>query len=138
MDIYRLSIDDLQPLLLEATATQTLEQWMDKFLAGMKRILLDNPLRYRNFGPYWWPLKKAYIDRGDMSFGDFLDAEWLAAMDYGKPELNILAAYAYEDLRLTTSMMEDPFHTMPTVDGGDSVEFASDDQQMEMMAVLLR
>jgi len=135
MDIYKPSENDLQPLLDQATASQTIEQWMEKFLATVKTILLKSPLRYRTYGPYWWALKKLYIDRDDLTFGDFIDLEWLLSMDYGKPEFNILAAFAYEELRMAKNLIDDPFHTMDTEDGGDSVEFASNDPEMEMMAV---
>lgn len=134
MDIYKPSEEDLAPLLAEATANRTIDEWMDKYLNGLKTILLKNPLRYRPYGPYWWILKKVYIDRGDLSFGDYIDLEWFQGLDYGKAEMNILAAHAYEDVRTTTNFMDDPFHVMSSPDGGDSIEFASNDPEMEMMA----
>ena len=136
MDIYKPSENDLQPLLDQATANQPVDQWIEKFLANLKTILLKSPLRYRTYGPYWWPLKKLFIDRDDLSFGDFIDLEWLLTMDLGKPEFNILAAFAYEEVRMAKNFVDDPFHVMETTDGGDAVEFASSDPEMEMMAVL--
>jgi hypothetical protein len=135
MDISKLSEQDLQPLLQEAIANQTKEDWMKKFLENLKKILLETPARYRGFGPYWWSLKKVYVDRGDISFGDFIDLEWQMAMDYGKPELNIMAAFVYEELRTSKNLLDDPFHTMDNIDGSDSVEFASSDPDMEIMAL---
>ncbi len=132
MNIYKPSENDLQPLLDQATANQPVDQWIDKFLANLKAILLKSPLRYRAYGPYWWLLKKAYIDKEDFSFGGFLDREWLSTMDYGKPELNIVAAFLYEDMRTAKNMIDDPFHVMETVDGGDAIEFGSNDPEMEM------
>jgi len=129
---------DLQGILEQATAGQTLEAWKKKFLAGLKAILTKDPTRYRAYGPYWWPLKKVYIDQGDLAFGESVDLEWLEAMDYGKPELNIIAAHAYEEVRICKNMVDDPFHVMETVDGSDSVEFASDDPEMEMKGFLLK
>jgi len=70
MDIYKLSEEDLAPLLAEAIAAKgTVEKWMDGYLNSLKGILLKSPLRYRPYGPYWWALKKVYIDRGDLSLG---------------------------------------------------------------------
>jgi hypothetical protein len=132
MDIYKPSENDLQPFLMQAVAKQPLDQWIEKFSANLKVILLKSPLRYRTYGPYWWPLKKIYIDKEDFSFGDFLDQEWFSTMDYGKPELNIMAAFLYEDMRMAKNMIDDPFHVMETIDGGDAVEFASNDPDMEM------
>ena len=136
MNIYKPSQDDLQPLLGQATKDQTAEQWMEKFLTNLKANLLKEPLRYRTYGPYWWLLKKIYIDQSDLSFGESIDQEWFDALDYGKPEFNILAAFAYEEVRVTKNMLDDPFHTMDTPDGDDYIEFASSDPDMEMMAIL--
>ena len=135
MDIYKPSEQELLTLMHEATANQTVDVWLEKFITNLKKILLQHPSRYRNFGPYWWIVKKAYIDRGDMSFGESIDLEWQAAMDYGKPELNIMAAFAYEELRTSKNMLDDPFHDMESTDGSNSVEFASNDPEMEMMIV---
>lgn len=138
MDIYKPSEDVLQPMLHEATAAnQSVDRWIEKFLANLKGILLKTPLRYRAYGPYWWPLKKLLIDRNDLTFGELIDQEWFSAMDYGKPEFNILAAHAYEEVRLTKNLIDDPFHIMETLDGGDAVEFASNDPEMEIMALSL-
>ena len=136
MDVYKPTEDDLTPLLAQATAGKSLEEWTEKFLANLKALLLREPIRYRAFGPYWWALKKIFIAKGDLSFGEEIDLEWLEAMDYGKPELNILAAFAYEEQRLAASLIDDPFHIMETADGGDHVEFASSDPEMEIMAVV--
>jgi hypothetical protein len=133
VDIYKPSEQDLQPLLQEAMANQTKEVWIEKFLENLRKVLLQNPVQYRTFGPYWWILKKVYIDHGDLIFGEFIDLEWNTAMDYGTPELNIMASFVYEELRTSKNMIDDPFHTMESVDGGDSVEFASSDPDMEMM-----
>lgn len=135
MEIYKPSEQDLQHLLDEATKNQTAEQWLEKFLSNLKEILLKNPSRYRNFGPYWWALKKVYIDKGDLSFGEFVDAEWLEKMDYRKPELNVIAAFNYEEMRTTTNMLDDPFHTLESADGGDSIEYALSDPDMELMGI---
>lgn len=137
-NIYKPSEDDLRPLLAEATASQTQEQWVDKFLLNLRTILLANPLRYRTYGPYWWGLKKIFLDRDDLVFGESIDREWLEAMDYGKTEYNILAAFAYEELRITKNFVDDPFHVMETEGGDDSVEYASNDPEMETLAVLMR
>lgn len=135
MDIYKPTEDDLRPLLEQATAKQSVDKWMEKFLAGTKRILLANPLRYRGYGPYWWPLKKLYLDRDDHSFGEFVDQQWLATMAYAKPEFTLLAAFAYEEMRTTKNFIDDPYHVLDNPDGSDSVEYASNDPEMEMMAI---
>jgi len=136
MRIAKPTEEDLQPLLTEATteAGQTVEEWMPRLLASIKAVLLATPLRYRAYGPYWWALKRAYIDSGDTTFGNFLDMEWLQAMDYGKPELNLLAAWAYSDARFNRGLTTDPWHLLEDLSGDEpeEIEYVSVDPDMEM------
>jgi hypothetical protein len=136
MPIYKPREDDLAPLLQEATvrANQTVEEWIPKFLAAVKRVLGRNLLRYRGYGPYWWLIKKALIDREDLGFGEHIDLEWFEAMDYGKPEINLLAAWAYDDQRFNVGLMSDPYHTLEDLEG-EMVEYISNDEEMEALAV---
>lgn len=136
MDIYKPAVQDLQPLFEQATASQDKEKWIDRFLEAAKTILLKDPLRYRAYGPYWWLLKNEFIKRDDLSFGESIDREWIDTLDYGATEWNLLSVFAYEEVRITKNLIDDPFHVMETPDGDDSVEFASNDPEMEMMAIL--
>lgn len=135
MSIYTPSEQDLQPLYAEAMANQTVDQWIAKLLKGIKSILERDPARYRAYGPYWWLVKKAFVDRDDFTFGESLDAEWVEAMDYGKPELNLLAAWAYEDVQISRGLTYESIHTLE--DGeGEAVEFLSADEDMEIRGAL--
>lgn len=131
--IKRPPFEDFKEVFLDATerANQTPEQFVEKFLSSVKKMLLKDRLRYRGYGPYWWLIKKEFIDRNDMSFGDRLDAEYIEALDYGKSERNIIIAYAYGDVRFESGLMYDPYHTL--LDTADNeVEFCSDDNDMEI------
>ena len=99
-------------------------------MKGIKRILISVPSRYRAYGPYWYPLKNEFIKRGDLSFGEFTDAEWLAEMDYGDTKLNIAAAFAYEETQFNLGLVADAFHTLEDADG-NPVEYVSADPDME-------
>jgi len=138
MEIYRPTVQDLQLLLDQATENQDKEKWIDGFLRVAKTILLKNPLRYRAYGPYWWLLKNEYIKRDDLSFGAFIDREWFESLDYGATEWNLLAAFAYEEMRITKNLIDDPFHIMDMLDGDDSIEYASNDPEMETMALTIQ
>lgn len=142
MQIYKPTEEDLHPLLDEATteAGQTIEEWMPKLLASLKSILLASPLQYRSYGPYWWLLKKAYIDVGDLAFGIFIDLFWLQAMDYGRPELTLLAAWAYSDARFNRGLATDPSHILEEISGDEpeAVEYVSADLDMETLAARRR
>jgi len=127
--IEKYTTAQLDILIAEGTKNQTVEIWIAKILAGYKKMLQDKPVRYRAFGPYWWPLKSEYIESGDMSFGSFLDQDWLGKMDYGEARYNIAAAFAYEENQFDLGLMDWPFHTME--DDGNPVEFVSADPDME-------
>lgn len=135
MKIYKPDVSALQPLIDEATENQTIEQWITKLLAAIKSVLIKSPERYRSYGPYWWLVKKMFIDRKDTSFGDHIDKVWYEAMDYGYDKFNLVAAFAYADNRFEIGLMKDSYHTMEDEESGDSIEFISGDEEMEMIAV---
>ena len=82
---------------------------------------------------YWWSLKKIFINRDLALFGNNIDREWLEEADYGEPALNIMVAQLYSDIRFDAGLIDDTFHTLEG-EGGDAVEFGSNDPHMEMMA----
>lgn len=125
---------DLAPLIVEATETQTLTQWKAKFLASLGQFLTANPLRYRSYGPWWWLVKNELIKSGFLEFGDEVDAEWVEALDYGRIELNLLAAHGYADFRLDEGAMHEPLHTLELTDG-EMFDYLSDDKDMEQRAL---
>ncbi|MBF0121167.1 MAG: hypothetical protein HQK79_20230 [Desulfobacterales bacterium] len=130
MQIQKYETSDLDPLIAEATANQTIEEWTTKLLASIKSILKNNLSRYRSFGPYWWILKQMYVKRNDYSFGEYLDAEWLRLMDYGNENYNLAAAFAYEENAFNLGLMDYPFHTLEDEEG-NPIEFISADEEME-------
>lgn len=127
--IEKYTTDQLDKLIAEGAKGQTIEVWVAKMLAGYKSLLIDKPVRYRAFGPYWWPLKNEYIQSGNMVFGDFLDQDWLEKMDYGEAKYNVAAAFAYEENQFGLGLLDWPFHTME--DDGNPVEFVSVDPDMD-------
>jgi hypothetical protein len=95
---WKIPTKHLRPLIAEAKKSGS--NWIEQYLAELVSLIKKTPLRYRTFGPYWWLLKKSMIDRGVFTFGDEIDREWFEQMDYGREELNIAAASAYEDMRI--------------------------------------
>jgi len=121
---------DLEPLIAEATKTQTVETWITLSMESMKQIMGAKPSRYRSYGPYWFPIKNEFIKNGDLSFGEFIDAAWLADMDYGDAKYNLAAAFAYEETQFNLGLADYSFHTLEDSEG-DLVEFVSADPDME-------
>ena len=121
----------LAELIDQACGNQTEEEWIEKFLSGIKKLLSKSPARYRGYGPYWWLIKKALIEKGEMSFGEHIDAEWFEAVDYGDTAFNLAAAYLYEDMRTDSVNLFDDAHYLSD-EAGETVIFISSDEDMEI------
>ncbi len=128
---------DLAPLITEALEKQTLTQWKAKYIAALDRFFKSNPLRYRSYGPWWWLVKKELIANGNFEFGDDLDAEWVEALDYGRLELNLLAAHGYADWRFENGAGHEPLHTLELT-GGETIDYLIADTDMEQRAIAKR
>jgi hypothetical protein len=128
--IHKPTKEQLKPLLDEACSNQTEEQWIEKLLEAIKTVIEKQPLRYRGYGPYWWLIKRMFIERGFLDFGEHVDLQWLEAMDYGDEKFNLAAAFAYEDVRFETVNVYDSYHTLDT-DAG-TVDYVSADEDMEL------
>jgi len=132
MKIYKPTHETLALLLAEATKKQTVEQYRETFIAAIKKIAGKDQLRYRSYGPYWWLVKKGLIARGNFGFGEYLDEEWISALDYGIEELNFIAAFAYEDVQfqhgiyIAQHVLEDS--------EGEPIEYICNDHEMEALA----
>jgi hypothetical protein len=113
--------------------TTTIREWESNFSASLVEFLQKNPLRYRGFGPYWWLVKRALIDRGHLEFGDFIDAEVYEAFDYGKPSINLAAAFSYSEERFSLGSMYESRHAIEHEDG-DTTEYVLVDEDMELLA----
>ncbi|MFH1984755.1 MAG: hypothetical protein ABIL58_23185 [Pseudomonadota bacterium] len=123
--------EDLDKVIAAGSGARTEPEWVAAMMAAIRALLLKNPKRYRGYGPYWWLLKRMFIEAGDLSFGEHLDYQWIEDLDYGSPAYNLAAAFAYEDARFNSVNVLDAYHVMPTTDG-DAVEFTAADEEMEL------
>ena len=135
--IHKPTIEDMRPLLEEATtaANQNEAAWVKRLLAGMEATLTGDPLQYRAYGPYWWVLKREMQNAGMklIEQAPHMDRDWAAQMDYGQTKWNLLAAWAYAEIRFEGGLFYDPEHTLADEDG-EFVYFVSADEDMEMLA----
>jgi hypothetical protein len=125
-----------------ATAGIDKDAWKTKIMAGLKTLLKQYPARYRGFGPYWWGLKKCFLDAGDDALGDSIDAEGIEAFDFEDEAHAILAAVMFEDNESAygrvgkggenTHILDIP----GTIDGG-TFEYTVIDEDMERMAAII-
>lgn len=134
MKIVKPTEADLAGLVVEATESQTLTQWRERYLSMLDDFFTRNSLRYRAYGPWWWLVKKEMIAAGNFEFGEEFDAEWVEALDYGRIELNLLAAQGYADWKVETGGMHEPLHTLEMEDG-EFFDYLLTDTDMEIRAI---
>ena len=92
MKVYKFPTDQLDKVIQTATKPD----WTERYCATAFKLITDRPERYKQYGPYWWVLKKEILSQGH-DIGAFTDAEWLEYLDYGNTEYNIAAAYLYAE-----------------------------------------
>ena len=131
MKIEKPKESDLQSLVDLGAMGTTEADWIEKLLSAIRAQLVKSPIRYRGYGPYWWPLKKMFIDREDYEFGEYIDAAWLKATDYGQEKFNMAAAFLYVDTRFEHTNIYEPHHQMNDEDG-EPIDFISNDEDMEI------
>ncbi len=132
MIINKPTESDLKPFLDEATKNKPIADWIPKFLKNLRKLLLENPQYYRGYGPYWWALKKELVNAGFLDFGDEIDMEWLAAVDYERTEYNLLAGFAYLESMFDLGKQAEPVHTID-LENGETIEFLATDSDMDII-----
>lgn len=127
---------DLQDALFEALdLNDSAEAFVQKFVTNTGKILAKRPQTYRYFGPYWWPLKQLMIERNVSGIDGFVDAEWLAKAGLGTPELTCVAAWSFQEERI--SSMELPVNqVLIENDDGNITEYILNDTFMESIIAI--
>ena len=129
--ISKPTIEEVQPLLDQAKSS---DDWLIKYLTGLVALIKKDPLRYRTFGPYWWLVKQALIAHDIFTFGTEIDREWFLMLDYGNNELDIAAAWLYENGRTDSKCnLYDDSHMLEDGDG-EALEYFIADSDVELMA----
>ena len=130
-DIAKPTAEDLQPYIAESIAEgTTIHEVVSSFMPVISKHLLANPIQYRNFGPWWWIVKKNMIDAGYTPFGSEFDAEMVEAMSYpDNPDMAIIAGMAYYEASLENQFVGQATHVI--VDNGEDVEYLVYDADAE-------
>lgn len=134
------TIEALQPLIDEALLGGELSEddFVEQHCAGIIKILAENPLRYRDYGAYWWPVKDILNKQG---YGDFVGAEqeevtashWRIENDVA----TLCAAWFYQNAMVEGGKSMNSIHTYTIdVDGDfEEFEYSIEDPNMEMHMV---
>lgn len=126
-ELLKYPIEELEELGKEAlnNGKTPIDVWRAKILNTFVKIIGKDRYRYRDFGPYWWQVKKAMIDETNPDFkkpawiGSYLDTEWLKKTDYGNPFFNLVAAWRFQDEAVNNGLMYSNVHTIDVVVGYD-------------------
>jgi hypothetical protein len=113
-----------------AKALKVDKAWAEKYLSTLVGHLTRNPGHYRSFGPYWWLVKRALIESGNLEMGEEYDADVADALDYGDTPTNLAAAFLYQDQQESMGALFETQHIMDGV--GDSIDYWIDDSDMEL------
>ncbi len=125
----------LIPIIEEGSSDSDEEQWADGFLAGAAGLLKRNPVMYRSFGPFWWPLKR-YLQDGGLNGGEPVEDELFDQVTMGSKSLDIAAAYAYHDWTTSNMSITNTVHIVQSSDGED-VEYQVIDDEFEALIAFL-
>ena len=63
MIVTLLNNSEIEVALLESGICNRV-LWKIKMLNGINRLIQENPLRYRSYGPFWWSIKQMLISNG--------------------------------------------------------------------------
>ena len=111
-------------------------QWVNKMASQFAVLVTNRPLAYRYFGPFWWPLKKIMLDRGEkVAFGEQPDPDELERISFGNTALDIAAAWAHQEYTLERMSGTGNTFTVDTEDG-DTEEYVLIDDEMEALQAM--
>lgn len=123
---------DLDAIVAEGTAKQSVEEWENNMLTVFADIVKEEPQRYLAFGYFWWAIKQLMQERGIADFGDETDAELLDATVFSDPALLIAAAFSYQNDRFIEGLIYEARHTYLDKDTGDIQDYILADSDMDI------
>lgn len=118
----------IESALAIAIKNQSKAQYVDKFLKSVNAIILVDPIRYREYGPAWWPLKKALIEADYRCTDTFIDSELLELMAQGDVAKDCISAWLVSEAKIESGELSPYF----TIQRGDKTEeYCIHDDYME-------
>ena len=127
MTIARYNESDLQRLISEEVGSG---DFVAAYLASVADTLSRQPSHYRGFGPYWWALKRQFIQAGYEQFGDDVEDDTADALTYATPALTLAAAYTFAEHAFANGLHQSPAHVV-TDDEGEQMTYYIGDDAME-------
>jgi hypothetical protein len=134
MDLDKLPDDTLRSFIEDNRGGLTDDDFVNRYLDTVIDGLMLNPLLYRTYGGYWWPLKRLLIARPDYKpeCGDSFDTDLNQLFSHSEDILTVAAAYLEQAKNLTDKMLSDN-HFIYDAAGGESFELTLEDPDMERL-----
>ncbi|GAL07858.1 hypothetical protein JCM19237_238 [Photobacterium aphoticum] len=134
-DVQLPTPDALQPLIDEALegGALTKSDFVTNHCVGIITALVENPLAYRAYGAYWWPVKDILIRNGFTELFTLDDQyEPITAKHFYIEDdaTTLCAAWAYFDFMVETGNMLSNIHVYEDADG-EQFEYGLEDLDLE-------
>ncbi|MBU2968709.1 hypothetical protein KO527_05025 [Pseudoalteromonas sp. C2R02] len=123
-------IKDLQIAINEALADDeslTPELLVKQYLDNLVTLLKKEPIRYRLFGAWWWPIKKLLIDLDYQLTDENIDLPLFSKLNYDLDIHTITAAWAYSTEMLTEHGLLIGNDHQPITDSNDQGAYVIDE-----------
>jgi len=130
-----LTEEELQPILVLALESESDVGFVPGYLSGVARSLINSPGTYRSFGPYWWPLKELLLKYSIDVFGSNVEAGTLNHFRLNSEDLVCVAAYAYQQQKLSEEKLLSTEHILD-IEDGETESYILHDQKMEELLIL--
>lgn len=130
---------ELDEILQQATQGVSDDEFIDKYLSNLIKLLANNPKMYRAYGAWWYSLKKMIIEqKGYSGFGVNLGSSETDIYTYKKPVHTLLAAWIYMNSRVESGAQYSSYHLLPTyaTASDESYQYELIDPDMEMLIEL--
>lgn len=127
--------DELQPILTVALENESDVEFVPSYLSGVARSLINSPGTYRSFGPYWWPLKELVLKYSIDVFGHNVEAGTINHFRLNSEDLVCVAAYAYQQQKLSEEKLLSTEHILD-IEDGETESYILHDQKMEELLIL--
>lgn len=127
--------EQLSKVITEATKGTTKYRWITEYLWTLSKLLDKSPGAYRQFGAYWWPVKRMMIRR-EVGVHDWSESDIPPMIDrvsFGDDALDMAAAHSYSEYAFDNLANESNVHSHTVGDGTEDVQVWDDDLEIRMI-----
>lgn len=122
--------EQLAPVIAEGCkGMANKNQWINSLLSGIAGLVKRSPITYRSFGPFWWPVKNLLQAR-ELIGGEPVDPAILEELSMGSAELDLAAAFAFQEWTNDSQIARNNVFAVTTEDG-DSADYTLIDDELE-------